>query len=153
MANYTPEQTETIMQMPSAVLLGAMVADSGSKVSNIHEFFAGEQFISQSANEFPNNRLIQYMVKNVNLPKMEDAFKHMFGAGDAEAMVAECESKLDAGKSVLADDEEGKEFKRFLIKVGEVVVNSSSDGVFGTQGPRLNEKEAAYMDLLKQKLR
>src|SRR2546430_584701 len=65
MTNYTGEQKRNIMQMPAAVLLSAILADSGSAVVGMREFMAGEKFISEAGTMFAGNSLIQDMIKNM----------------------------------------------------------------------------------------
>ncbi len=152
MTNYTDEQRNAIMEMPPAVLQSAMVADPGSKVANMREFFSGEKFISEAASTYPRNGLILYMLKNVNLPRVDEGIKHMFSLGNPAAMQSECQRKIDDGLAVIANDEEGRQFKVFLLHLAENVVNAAADGFFGNQGDKVSPKEAAYVEQLKQKL-
>ena len=152
MTNYTDEQKNSIMQMPAAVLLEAMMADSGSAVVSMREFMAGEKFVSEAGSLYPRNALIQEMSKNVNLPKLEEVVKHVFSLGDRNAMHAECQRKIDAGLTVLANDEEANQFKAFLVEIAEKVVNAAGKGFFGNREARVSVNEAAYMNQLKQQL-
>jgi hypothetical protein len=129
-----------------------MLADAGSKVASIQEFFAGVQFISQSARNYPQNRLVQGVLGNVNPAKIEESFKHVFTLGDIGKMRFECERKIDAGVMALANDEEGNQFRAFLVRLAETVVNAAAGGFFGTKGEKVSPQEMAYVEQLKQKL-
>jgi hypothetical protein len=152
MAYYTDEQKNSIVQMPAAILLEAMAADSGNPVVSMREFMAGEKFISEAGSLFPHNALIQDMVKDVNLPKLEEVVKYTLSLGDRNAMQAECLRKIDSGLTVLARDEEANQFKSFLVALAEKVVSASGEGFFGNRGARVSTKEAAYIDQLKRQL-
>ena len=152
MTNYTDEQKNSIMQMPAAVLLGAMMADDGSFIASMREFMTGKKFISEAGSLYPGNALVQEMVKNANLPKTEEIVKQVFSHGDRSAMLAECQQKISAGQIVLAHDEEANQFKAFLVATAEKVVNAAGEGFFGSQGARVSGQEASYVDQLKQQL-
>lgn len=152
MTTYTDEQKNSIMQMPAAVLLDAMMADSGSAVVSMREFMAGEKFVSDAGSLYPRNALIQEMTKNVSMPKLEEIVKHVFSLGDHNAMHAECQRKIDAGQIVLAHDEEADQFKAFLVALADKVVSAVGEGFFGNKGAGVSVNEAAYMNRLKQQL-
>lgn len=152
MTNYTDEQKNSIMQMPAAVLLDAMMADSGSAVVGMREVAAGEKFISEAGSLYPRNALIQHMEENVDLPKLEEIVKHIFAHGDRNAMHAECLRKIRSGLTVLVNDDEAREFKAFLLALAEKVVSATGEGFFGNKGAKVSVNEAAYMNQLRQQL-
>jgi hypothetical protein len=149
---YSKDQQEAISQLPSAVLLGAMLADPGSKITDVREFMAGEHFISQSAKNFSQNKLVQDVVKSTGAERIESGVKSILAIGDKSKMKSECEDKISKGVSVLAKDEEGNQFKTFLLNLADVVVNSTRGGLLGTQGAKVSPNEAEFVNNLKQKL-
>lgn len=152
MANYTDEQMNRIMQMPPAVISEAILAGGGRTVISMRAFLVGEKFVSEAGYLYPRNVLIQEIIKNVNLPKLEEAVKHIFLLGDRIAMRVECQRKISAGLAVLAYDEEADQFKAFLVAIAEKVVNAAAEGFFGKQGMRVSVYEAAYVYQLEQQL-
>src|SRR5947209_6861057 len=91
MTNYTNEQMNSIIQMPAAVLAYAILAGGGSPVVSMRAFLVGEKFVSEAGFLYPRNALVQEMIKNVNLPKLEEIVKHIFLLGDRNAIRAECQ--------------------------------------------------------------
>jgi hypothetical protein len=152
MANYTDEQKSRIMQMPAAVLLDAILADAGSAVVGIREFMAGEKFFSDAGSLYPGNALIQDMLRNVDLPKLEETVRPLFSLGDLKAVHAECQKRISDGLAVLANDAEANQFKAFLVALADKVVNAAGEGFFGNRGARVSANEAAFMNQLKQQL-
>lgn len=152
MANYTDEQKNKIIEMPAAVLLDAIMADVGSAIVGMREFLAGESFITKAAAKYPGNTVIQEVTKGLNLPKLEEAAKPVFSAGNLDEMRARCSEKINDGLSVLANDEEANQFKAFLLALADSVVNAAGEGFFGNRGERVSAKEAEYLNQLKQRL-
>lgn len=152
MASYNDEQKRSIMEMPAAVLLSAIVADSGSAIVGMREFIAGEKFISEAGTTYRSNALIQEMVKDVHLPELEKVVQPVLSLGNLDGIRAECRKKIDAGLTVMAHDQEADQFKTFLVALAEKVVNASGEGLFGNRGERVSANEAAYMAQLKQQL-
>jgi hypothetical protein len=152
MASYTDEQKSRLMQMPAAVLIGAIVADAGSAVVGVREFMSGEKFITEAGRAYSGNTLIQDMLKNLNLPKLEETVRPIFGLGDIKAVQAECQRMISNGLAVLANDGEANQFKAFLVGLAEKVVNAAGEGFFGNRGARVSANEVAYMNQLKQQL-
>jgi hypothetical protein len=151
MTTYSKDQHDAISQLPSAVLLGAMLSDPGSKITEVREFMAGEHFISQSAKKFPDNKLVQEIVKTTGAERIESGVKNILAIGDKGKIKSECEHKIDQGSSALAKDEEGAQFRTFLVNLAEVVVNKTRGGLLGTQGPRVSPQEEQFVSNLKQK--
>jgi len=153
MINYTDELKRNIMQMPGAVLLSAILADTGSAVVGMREFMAGENFISEAGTKYPGNSLIQYMIKNVQLPELEKMIQPVLSIGNADKIRAECQKKISDGVASLAPhDQEAEQFKAFLVTLAEKVVNAAGEAFFGNRGTRVSANEAAYMNQLKQQL-
>jgi hypothetical protein len=152
MTNYTDEQMDRIIQMPAAILSEAILAGGGRPVISMRAFLVGEKLVSEAGSLYPCNVLILEMIKNVNLPKLEEAVKHIFLLGDRNAMRAECQRKIGAGLVVLAQDEEANQFKAFLMAIAEKVVNAAAEGLFGKQGIRASAYEDAYLHQLEQRL-
>lgn len=152
MTNYTDEQMNSIIQMPGAVLSYAILAGGGSPIINMRAFLVGEKFVFEAGSLYPRNALIQEMIKNVNLPKLEEVVKHIFLLGDRNAMRAEYQRKIDAGLAGLAHNEEANQFRAFLVAIAEKVVNAAREGFFGKQGARVSVYEAAYVKQLEQQL-
>ncbi len=113
---------------------------------------AGEKFISEAGAQYPANALIQDMPKNVNHPKLEEAFKPILSIGDLSGVRAECEKKISAGLADLANDSEASEFKAFLVALAEKVVSATGEGFFGNRGEKVSAKEATFVDQLKRQL-
>lgn len=152
MASYNDEQKRSIMEMPAAVLLGAILADSGSAIVGMREFITGEKFISEASMIYRGNALIQEMVKEVHLPELERVVQPVLSLGNLDGIRAECWKKIDAGLNVMANDQEADQFKAFLLALAEKVVNAAGEGFFGNRGARVSTNEAAYMQQLKEHL-
>ena len=152
MASYTDEQMNRIVQMPAAVLMGAILADASGAVVGIREFMAGEKFISDAGQMYSGNVLIQDMLRNLDLPKLEDTVKPILALGDLKTVKAECQQRIDNGAAALANDAEANQFKAFLVAMADKVVNAAGEGFFGNRGERVSTNEAAYMNQLKQHL-
>jgi hypothetical protein len=152
MASYTEDQKRTIMEMPAAVLLSAILADAGSAVVGMREFMAGEKFFSEAATMYPRNALIQDMVQNVQLPELEKIVQPLLSIGNLDSIRAECQKKISTGLIVLAHDQEAEQFKTFLVALADKVVNAAGEGFFGNRGARVSTNEATYMNQLKQQL-
>ena len=71
--------------------------------------------------------------------------------GDKTKTRSEVENKISKGASSLAKDDEGNQFKAFLVQLAEVVVNSTSGGLLGTQGAKVSPQETEFINKLKQK--
>jgi hypothetical protein len=110
------------MQMPAAVLLDAILADAGSAVVGIREFMAGEKFFSDAGSLYPGNALIQDMLRNVDLPKLEETVRPLFSLGNLKAVHAECQRRISDGLAVLANDAEANQFKAFLVALADKVL-------------------------------
>lgn len=152
MINYTDEQKRTIMQMPAAVLLSAILADAGSAVVGMREFMAGEKFISEASTSYRGNALIQDMIRNMQLPELEKVVQPVLSVGNIEATKAECRKKISDGAALLGNDKDAEQFKAFLVTLADKVVNVAGEGFFGNRGARVSANEAAYMEQLKQQL-
>lgn len=152
MVTYTDDQKNRIMQMPSAVLLSAMVADKGSAVVGMREFMAGEKFISEASTMYPNNSLVQAMARNSNFPNLEQAAKPIFSSKDTNAIRQESQKKIQDGLATLANDNEAREYKAFLVALAEKVTNAAGEGFFGNKGAKVSPDEAAYINRLKQQM-
>lgn len=153
MANYSEEQKRSIMEMPAAVLLSAIVADPGSAVVGMREFIAGEKFFSEASTMYPGNALIQDMVREVRLPELEKVVQPILSLGKPDDIRAECQKKISTGLMMLAHDQEAEQFKMFLVTLADKVVNAAGEGFFGNRGARVSANEAAYMNQLRQQLR
>jgi hypothetical protein len=152
MASYSEEQKRSIMEMPAAVLLSAIVADAGSTVVGMREFIAGEKFFSEASTRYPGNALIQEMVKEVRLPELEKIVQPVLSLGNLDGIRAECQKKISTGLIILAHDQEAEQFKMFLVALADKVVNAAGEGFFGNRGTRMSANETAYMNQLKQQL-
>jgi hypothetical protein len=152
MASYSEQQKSSIMEMPAAVMLSAIVADPGSAITGMREFMAGEKFFSEAGTMYPGNALIQDMVRDVHLPELEKAVQPILSLGKLDDVRAECQKKISTGLMMLEQDQESEQFKMFLLSLADKVVNAAGEGFFGNRGARVSTNEAAYMEQLKQQL-
>jgi hypothetical protein len=140
MASYSEENLELLMESAATVLMAAVTADRTGPVGYLREMMAAGNYLYEARNRYPNNALVQALFER----KMDDEV-HTVEEGGHEALL----DGIALVNGQLEHDEEGEEFRAFLLGLAERVVASSRTRWFG---PRVSGSEEAFLAELRSRL-
>ncbi len=140
MSSYTGEQRALLLDAAAEVLVAAVAAERTGPIGYFREIMAAGRYLYDARRRYKDNALVQ------------DLFSHAEERSvDLDDVTREkLLTRIEVVGSVVHDDEEGAEFKRFLLELAERVADASRSGLFGR---RLSTNEAAFLSELKEHLR
>jgi hypothetical protein len=148
MAQYTQEQMIRLMSLSGDVLMATLLIDRNDNIGTMREFRDGIKYIANAKNKYPRNALIQNMIVGADKSIQE---VQAYTVTERQEAVWAYQNRIDETISILANDEEAKEFKRILVELAQAVAGAAGFGIFGT-GEKVSVAEATFIDALKQRL-
>ncbi|MBA2393427.1 MAG: hypothetical protein H0V70_11885 [Ktedonobacteraceae bacterium] len=148
MAQYTQEQKARLMALSGDVLMATLLIDRNDNIGTMREFRDGIKYITNTKNKYPHNALIQDMIVGADKSIQE---VQVYTVGERQKAVWAYQNRIDETISILANDEEAKEFKRVLVELAQAVAGAAGFGIFGT-GEKISVAEATFINALKQRL-
>ncbi len=148
MAQYSQEQMIRLMTLSGDVLMATLLIDRNDNIGTMREFRDGIKYITNAKNKYPRNALIQNMIVGADKSIQE---VQAYTVSERQEAVWAYQNRIDATISILANDEEAKEFKRILVELAQAVAGAAGFGIFGT-GEKVSVAEATFIDALKQRL-
>ncbi len=148
MAQYTQEQKGLLMALSSEVLMATLLIDRNDNVGTLREFRDGIKYITNAKSKYPHNALIQNMMASVDRSIQE---VQAYTVTERQEAVWAYQRQIDEAVSVLANDDEAREFKIVLIELAQAVAGAAGFGIFGT-GEKVSIAEATFIDALKRRL-
>lgn len=148
MAQYTQEQMIRLMSLSGDVLMATLLIDRNDNIGTMREFRDGIKYIANAKNKYPRNPLIQNMIVGADKSIQE---VQAYTVTERQEAVWAYQNRIDETISILANDEEAKEFKRILVELAQAVAGAAGFGIFGT-GEKVSVAEATFIDALKQRL-
>ncbi len=148
MAQYTQEQMIRLMSLSGDVLMATLLIDRNDNIGTMREFRDGIKYIANAKNKYPRNALIQNMIVGADKSIQE---VQVYTVSERQEAVWAYQNRIDETISILANDEEAKEFKRILVELAQAVAGAAGFGIFGT-GEKVSVAEATFIDALKQRL-
>jgi len=140
MSSYSEEQRALLLDAAAEVLVAAVAAERTGPINYFREILAAGRYLYDARRRYRDNALVQ------------DLFNHAEDLGvDLDEVTREkLLARIEQVGSIVHDDEEGMEFKRFLWELAERVAEASRNGLLGR---RLSQNEAAFLEELRGRLR
>lgn len=148
MAQYTQEQMIRLMSLSGDVLMATLLIDRNDNIGTMREFRDGIKYIANAKNKYPRNALIQNMIVGADKSIQE---VQAYTVTERQEAVWAYQNRIDETISILANDEEAKEFKRILVELAQAVAGAAGFGIFGT-GEKVSVAESTFINALKQRL-
>ncbi len=139
MATYTDEQRGLLLDAAAEVLVAAVAAERTGPVQYFREILAAGRYLYDARRRYRDNQLVQQVFAHAE--EREVALDEV----TRERMLAHVEQIA----ATVHDDDEGREFKRFLYELAERVAMASREGLFGR---RLSDDEARFLQDLHRRL-
>jgi hypothetical protein len=139
MSSYTGEQRALLLDAAAEVLVAAVAAERTGPIQYFREIMAAGRYLYDARRRYRDNALVQ------------DLFSHAEERNvDLDEVTREkLLKRIEEVGSIVHDDAEGTEFKRFLLELAERVAEASRSGLFGR---RLSPNETVFLDQLKERL-
>ncbi|HIK45770.1 MAG TPA: hypothetical protein IGR64_12930 [Leptolyngbyaceae cyanobacterium M65_K2018_010] len=153
MADYSPEELQTLVTAPMLTGLAVAMIDMGI-VSTAIEAAAMSKEIAGAAKKYPTNSIIQAAFSEetlksgqVKLEKPDIKPEDVQSGAVVDQAIAAINAALQVveGKATPADI---AQYKQFVYDCGQVVAEAAGSGLFGS-GDKVSAKEAAALDRLK----
>lgn len=139
MADYSDEQRALLMDAAAEVLIAAVAAERTGPIGYFREILAAGRYLYDARRRYRDNELVQ------------DLFRHTEEREvDLDVVTRErLLERIGQVGTIVENDAQGAEFKRFLYELAERVAHASSEGLFRR---RLSSDEAAFLQDLRQRL-
>lgn len=140
MSSYSEDERALLLDAAAEVLVAAVAAERTGPISYFREILAAGRYLYDARRRYRDNGLVQDLFS-----RAEDR------AVDLDEVTRDkLLARIEEVGSIVHDDAEGLEFKRFLWELAKRVAEASRTGLFGR---RLSENEAAFLDELRNRLR
>jgi hypothetical protein len=140
MSSYTGEQRTLLLDAAAEVLVAAVAAERTGPIGYFREIMAAGRYLYDARRRYHDNALVQELFSRAEERSVD------LDEVTRENLLA----RIEEVGSIVHDDAEGTEFKRFLLELAERVAEASRSGLFGR---RLSSNEAAFLVELKERLR
>lgn len=140
-SDYNQEEHERLMNAAASVLLATVAADRSGPVAYFEEMTAAGTYLYDARNRFADNALVQELYRR----NLETRVTEESDAVTSESLLQE----IDRVNETLRRDQEGMEFRRFLMELAQHVAKASRSGWFG---PRISEEEKSFLAELSRRL-
>lgn len=140
MSTYLEPDRTRLMDAAAEVLLAAVAADRTGPIAYFREIMAAGRYLYDARRRYRDNALIQELFAHTEEREVD------LGEVTQEKLLA----RIDEVGRILTNDEEAREFKRFLVELAERVVGASRQGLFGH---KVTENERAFLEELRRRLR
>ena len=115
MAQYSQEQMIRLMALSGDVLMATLLIDRNDNIGTMREFRDGIKYITNAKNKYPRNALIQNMIVGADKSIQE---VQAYTVSERQEAVWAYQNRIDATISILANDEEAKEFQAHPGRIG-----------------------------------
>lgn len=140
MSTYLEPDRTRLMDAAAEVLLAAVAADRTGPIAYFREIMAAGRYLYNARRRYRDNALIQELFAHTEEREVD------LGEVTQEKLLA----RIDEVGRILTNDDEAREFKRFLVELAERVVGASRQGLFGH---KVTENERAFLEELRRRLR
>ncbi len=140
MSTYLEPDRTRLMDAAAEVLLAAVAADRTGPIAYFREIMAAGRYLYDARRRYRDNALIQELFAHTEEREVD------LGEVTQEKLLA----RIDEVGRILTNDDEAREFKRFLVELAERVVGASRQGLFGH---KVTENERAFLEELRRRLR
>lgn len=140
MSTYLEPDRTRLMDAAAEVLLAAVAADRTGPIAYFREIMAAGRYLYDARKRYRDNALIQELFAHTEEREVD------LGEVTQEKLLA----RIDEVGRILTNDDEAREFKRFLVELAERVVGASRQGLFGH---KVTENERAFLEELRRRLR
>lgn len=140
MSSYLEPDRTRLMDAAAEVLLAAVAADRTGPIAYFREIMAAGRYLYDARKRYRDNALIQELFAHTEEREVD------LDEVTQEKLLA----RIDEVGRILTNDDEAREFKRFLVELAERVVGASRQGLFGH---KVTENERAFLEELRRRLR
>jgi len=140
MSTYLEPDRTRLMDAAAEVLLAAVAADRTGPIAYFREIMAAGRYLYDARRRYRDNALIQELFAHTEEREVD------LGEVTQDKLLA----RIDEVGRILTNDDEAREFKRFLVELAERVVGASRQGLFGH---KVTENERAFLEELRRRLR
>lgn len=137
---YDEEQRHRLIDAASEVLVAAVAAEPSGPIAYFREVLAAGRFLYDARRRYAKNALVQQLFTHSEERPVE------LETVTQQSLLA---SIREVG-AIVHDDDEGREFKGFLVALAERIAGASRGGLFGR---RITEDEAAFLSDLRDALK
>lgn len=137
---YDEAQRQRLIDAASEVLVAAVAAEPSGPIAYFREVMAAGRFLYDARRQYANNALVQQLFAHTEERPVE------LETVTRQSLLA---SITEVG-AIVRDDDEGREFKGFLVALAERIAGASHGVLFG---PKITEDEAAFLSELREALR
>jgi len=139
MRSYSTEERTLLLDAAAEVLLAAVAAERTGPIGYFREIMAAGRFLYDARRRYRDNALVQELFTRTEEREV-----------DLDEVTREkLLDRIGEVGSIVHDDDEGREFKQFLLELGQRVAEASRVGLFGR---RLSDNEVAFLDELRVRL-
>ncbi len=139
MSSYDEEQHRRLIDAAAEVLVAAVAAEPSGPIAYFREVMAAGRFLYDARRRYADNDLVQRVFSHSEAKPVD------LDVVTRDSLLA---SIREVG-AIVHDDEEGLEFKHFLIELAERIAEASRGGLFGR---RITADEAAFLAELRTAL-
>lgn len=139
---YRGEDLDLLMNAAATVLLATVAAERSGPIAYFAEMTAAGTFLYDARRRYRHNRLIQELYRRHEETEVIDVSEEPV---TKETLLRD----IDRVDELLGRDEEGMEFRSFLLELAERVARASRSGWFGR---RVSEREAEFLTDLRRRL-
>ena len=139
MSEYTGEQRALLLDAAAEVLIAAVAAERTGPIGYFREILAAGRYLYDARRRYRDNALVQDLFSRAEERSVD------LDEVTREKLLA----RIQEVGAIVHDDDEGLEFKRFLLELAERVAEASRSGLFGR---RLSQNETAFLEELRERL-
>lgn len=148
-ANYTPEEVNLLREVVPLAGFAVAVAGNSGIIGTFKEAAAAVHGLIEGAAQYPQDELIQSLVKNLREKRLPMPSYSPTEAGVQEKIKKDALEKCRQAIALLsqkATPQEASDFKQWIVTVSEKVANAAKEGGFlGFGGQRVSEAETAML--------
>jgi hypothetical protein len=154
-STFTQQEWELLYLTPLYVSGMVMMAGTSGVTGTLMEIYAAGTARRDAAKQFPNNRLIQEMNVEGNIPNLKD-LDESDKPRDGVAMNTMALEGIRKTRDILAakaTPEEAEQYRRWIYAIAESIANASKEGtLLGFGGQRVSGGEVEALNTLKKEL-
>lgn len=148
-SNFTPEELNLIRGIIPLTGFAVAVAGNSGIIGTFKEAAATAKGLGEAAAKYPQNELIQSLLKDFSQNRPTMPKYNPLEAGIQEKIKADALAKTRQVIALLAQkatSQEVTEFKQWILAVSESVANAAKEGAFlGIGGERVSAAEKAVL--------
>lgn len=129
---YDEAQRQRLIDAASEVLVAAVAAEPSGPIAYFREVLAAGRYLYDARRQYADNALVQQLFAHTEERPVE------LETVTRQSLLA---SITEVG-AIVHDDDEGREFKDFLVALAERIARASRGGLFGR---RITDDEAAFL--------